>query len=299
VQDIIFLIFVVVKMSDIPFLPPEILYHITTFDIDPKTYYNLLLSSFVFHPPEGKDPKEKYLDRHEKIERFSKTVHFTIKGRHEKHWLKTKYVFDVKDKPGLLYSIGLYVHDVKEGKWIEWDLVYKIRTETTYDNGSKTERVTFFITNKQHKKRRTEVKSLNPGDWYTEGDVYITKGKLRGGKKQGLWIERYNSGAMKKQGRYIDNKKTGFWQEWFDSKEEKKMCECNYKNDLLDGRMKTWHETGIIESKGNYFAGAKVGVWKYRNTDNTMRRIIDYDEVKEKMQLQHRHFVTTREELGY
>ncbi len=83
--------------------------------------------------------------------------------------------------------------------------------------------------------------------------VNLTKqiGKIKHGKKNGVWQTFYNNGQLKSIGKYKNGKKEGLW--------------------------KTFYVSGGIKSVGNYIDGKKDGVWKTYFVNGEISRIEEFE----------------------
>jgi antitoxin component YwqK of YwqJK toxin-antitoxin module len=104
------------------------------------------------------------------------------------------------------------------------------------------------------------------------------------GRKQGDWKEYYPNGALKSKGTYLNGKRVDEWSFYFANekleqkgKYDKKgraqgpwkwyyesgniLREENYRNDLQDGLMIEYSDSGKVITKGEYLDGLKEGPW--------------------------------------
>lgn len=82
------------------------------------------------------------------------------------------------------------------------------------------------------------------------------------GKKSGEYKEWYQSGVIKKKGRYSHNKKEGLWQRWYESGNLK------YEREYFDGRLRGIYHTYydkpgmLLEYEVNYNSNWREGSYK-------------------------------------
>ena len=112
------------------------------------------------------------------------------------------------------------------------------------------------------------------------------------GRQQGLWKEYYSNGQIKSKGEYINSKRIGEWTFYFSNgKIEQKgkydnkgraqgvwkwyypcadtckgeaghlLRDENYRNNLLDGMMTEYSDSGKVITKGEFIDGQKEGPW--------------------------------------
>lgn len=124
---------------------------------------------------------------------------------------------------------------------------------------------------------------------YREG-VALGEGVVDGyGLRQGKWKEFYDSGELRAEGSYMNNKRIGNWKFYFkngsleqngtytDDKPEGKWTwyfpngnikrEENYYRGFEDGESIEYNDSGKVVTKGNYIEGEKDGEWFYENGD--------------------------------
>ena len=73
----------------------------------------------------------------------------------------------------------------------------------------------------------------------------------------------FDNGKVKAEGIFLQNFKTGWWVEFYESGKIKSDSVLN----LYDGFWKTYHESGKLESIGEYKNGIQIGYWT-RNFEN-------------------------------
>ena len=95
----------------------------------------------------------------------------------------------------------------------------------------------------------------------------VILGKIKNGKKEGIWNYWYDDGRKKSEGTYKDGKKEGEWTDWYENGQ--KWTEVTYKDGKKEGLSILWYENGqkysettyknekIISSKGWYENGTE------------------------------------------
>ncbi|MDC1141925.1 hypothetical protein OAU50_02435 [Planctomycetota bacterium] len=98
-----------------------------------------------------------------------------------------------------------------------------------------------------HSKRMRVVNNIPTGlyqEFFTDGKLFVT-GEVRDGKRQGEWKVYYNTSTLKEQAVFIDSKKTGAYSKW--------------------------RANESLETKGEYTADVKTGMWTTYATDGKQK----------------------------
>ena len=104
------------------------------------------------------------------------------------------------------------------------------------------------------------------------------------GKKQGQWIilgkdkpgTCYGPSKKVSEGKYLNNRKTGIWIEYY--------CNGNIKNNITfnDGRpqgpAKMYYENGKIDEEGSWLKNRWVGEYKKYSQDGKLLHVFTFDE---------------------
>ncbi len=85
------------------------------------------------------------------------------------------------------------------------------------------------------------------------GKIKRAEGYYKHDSQEVIWKEYYESGELKAQYQFIDEKKQGIYKEYYKTGELK--SESVYKNDNIIGPVKYYNTSGILEydSKGDYY----------------------------------------------
>ena len=214
---------------------------------------------------------------------------------------------------GILKSEGVYSDDKKNGFFKEYSLIGSLVNTEKYINGElqknvpeltkmdmKTEYyergiVKYYggykngVPEGVHREYAIDGQVLN-AKIYREG-VLTGEGVLDDlGHEQGLWKEYHPNGQVKSRGEYKDGKRIGPWMFFHaNGKEEQKgeydkkgraqgpwkwyyesgnlLREEIYVNDLQEGIMIEYSDTGNVITKGEYIEGLKEGKWIYEMGD--------------------------------
>tara|TARA_B110000259_G_C13894863_1_gene354431 strand:+ start:16 stop:711 length:696 start_codon:yes stop_codon:yes gene_type:complete len=98
-------------------------------------------------------------------------------------------------------------------------------------------------------------------------DGSFEKGSFKKGKKQGLWVYRYDYMEFEHKGNYKNGLKEGSWVSYYYN--GKLYFKGNYKNGNHEGIWKYYHNNGQLHSKGKYKNGRREGYWvAYFNDGN-------------------------------
>ena len=94
----------------------------------------------------------------------------------------------------------------------------------------------------------------------------IWNGKIKDGRRIGLWKEYHENGQIKSKGKYISGKKEGYWENYHENGQIK--SKVNFKNDYEDGVFNSFFSNGVAEDIGNYVEGNKQGIWTSIKIEN-------------------------------
>ena len=193
--------------------------------------------------------------------------------------------FKTFSEEGNLLTIEKYINDelqtdVPELRKLEVRTDYypdgKIKTVGSYNNG-----IAEGVRREYNREGKIEISYI------------MSKGKIIGkgivdenGFKQGAWIEYYENGAKKAEGKYKDNKKIAYWKFYYkngqleqeglfnangNSEGEWKwyfengndLLINNFQDGLEDGPMIEYDDTGKVITKGEFIEGQETGEWYY------------------------------------
>lgn len=101
------------------------------------------------------------------------------------------------------------------------------------------------------------------------------EGPVTDGYKNGYWKYYYkNKNSVKRQGAYLKDLKTDWWQ-YFDSAGIL-LKEGHYSADKVDGYWK-FYKSAVMEKEGNYENGSVKGTWKFYDAKGNLNNIINYE----------------------
>jgi len=111
--------------------------------------------------------------------------------------------------------------------------------------------------------------------WWQDNGAVERKGSYdEQGRKQGVWIERFYSGALLSRGSFVDGKRSGPWVYGYASGQRR--LEGEYQDDRRSGDWKGWHANGALAKQGRYAAGMRNGRWTYYRLDGGVARVVDF-----------------------
>ncbi len=181
-----------------------------------------------------------------------------------KNNLKNGY-YKEYDKEGKLTKIEKYINnelqeDVQELKEYEIKKDYysngKVKIEGSYING-----VAEGIRREFDKEGKIEKAYIfNKGRIIGIGivDVY--------GKKQGKWLEYYQTGQIKAEGKYTNNVKINEWKYYYKNKNLEQIGSYNNKGEV-DGKWKWYYQSGNLQREENYINGVQNGMYTEYSDD--------------------------------
>ena len=95
------------------------------------------------------------------------------------------------------------------------------------------------------------------------------QGRLKNGKKVGVWVEYDGNGRVSKEVTYENGKKVTWVQYKYHSNGQLRTTE-TYKDGKFDGPWVRYYENGQLLTKGTYKDGNKEGPWVNFNDDGTV-----------------------------
>ncbi len=158
-------------------------------------------------------------------------------------------------KNGALMQTGKYIDSLPEGEW-----------KMFYPDGKLLKREYF-------------VNGLRQGKYFElspEGDT-VVKGYYNSGLREGKWY--FKIGDEYTYGEYSYGNKTGKWLTYYYPEMILK-CEKNYRNGLLNGKIKCYYKNKHLKYVGFYQNGNKEKKWYFYNPDGTLKYTIVYKNDK-------------------
>ena len=109
--------------------------------------------------------------------------------------------------------------------------------------------------------------------------VVYAKGFMLGEKRHGRWTFWDKNGERQLEGEYVRDKKVGLWIKW--NQNGIKTTEGEFLHGKMHGRWIDWHNNGKKALESHWIMGKRDGEWKYWNTQESLEKIIQYDQTIE------------------
>lgn len=84
--------------------------------------------------------------------------------------------------------------------------------------------------------------------------------RFKGGAMHGPYVDFWQNGQKKSQGRYVDGKRQGTWEFYFN--QYSVAAKGDFKDDRKDGPWNEFYENGELRAQGGYRDGADTGTWR-------------------------------------
>ncbi len=197
--------------------------------------------------------------------------------------------FKEYDNEGRLLKVSKYINDILQEN-VEELKVYDVRTDY-YSNG-KIKTVGSYYNNKADGIRREYAPDGKIVISYVfKNGIMIAKGIVdEAGLKQGKWQEFFETGELKSEGNYKDNKHIGQWKFYFQNGKLEQIGNYNNKGNvegfwkwyysngeihreesfldgLSDGKLIEYSDSGMVITEGSYIDGIENGLWKLNYGD--------------------------------
>jgi len=150
---------------------------------------------------------------------------------------------------GTIATRGVYVDDLREGVFTEYDEDGNIISGAVYEGGTQ---IAEGITNLEGKRI---------GIWkefYPTGEVKVI-GQYENGMKSGRWEYFAESGELIQEGSFLEGELHGNWR-WYYLDGDLHRDE-SYRRGKENGLFQEWSESGELLVKGEYDNGWKQGFW--------------------------------------
>jgi antitoxin component YwqK of YwqJK toxin-antitoxin module len=158
---------------------------------------------------------------------------------------------------GKLKIKAQYKNNVPDGIWREYSEDGKLEKGLLYKKGVVVG------------KGLTDEAGMRQGPWieYFDDGILKAEGKYKNGKRTGYWKYYYHSGPLEEEGAY-DNlgRADGDWKWYYESKSLLK--EESFTAGKEDGLMTQYSEEGAIIAKGEFVEGYEQGKWFYSYGDH-------------------------------
>jgi antitoxin component YwqK of YwqJK toxin-antitoxin module len=111
--------------------------------------------------------------------------------------------------------------------------------------------------------------SLNGIVYKILGDQKVILGKLKNGKKDGLWIEWYPD-RRKLEETYNEGLLDGFMSLFYNNGQ--KEWRHTYNNGMLEGLWTYWYKNGQKSKEGNFEGGDSTGIWIWWDKNGQIKK---------------------------
>lgn len=163
---------------------------------------------------------------------------------------------------------GKYSSGRQNGLWKYYFERGNIRAEGMMDDDTKQGSWTFYFENGSEKSAGVYYNDQKEGIWNYFYEDGILKAQAFYEQGTGNYKEFYPSGAVKNEGKNIDEKSVGKWKYYFESGELE--AEGEYFGGLRNGRWTYYHKNGSVAADGRFQNGDKSGIWKYYYPDGSI-----------------------------
>lgn len=197
------------------------------------------------------------------------------KGLKQFDWKEYYVLSMLNDSSEVLRATGDYKDNVKVGEWIFYHESGAIEQRGSYKNGKPTGNWKWFYESGNILREEVFIKGKENGLMveYSDSGSVIIKGELVGGLKEGKWI--YEMGDHREVGEYIDDKKHGIWQYFFNN------GGLNFEGEFVDGDSngihKYYYENGKLMEEKSYIMGVKDGSWKKYDKEGNLSLVSVYE----------------------
>ena len=122
---------------------------------------------------------------------------------------------------------------------------------------------------------KDEAGKIAQGDfaWFHTNRTQKSKGAFSDGKKEGVWLEWNEQGALIDSSTFNEGKHVGISMRWHDNGMAKDSL--NF-NDPGTGLQVSWYDEGHVSSIGRWVQEKKHGLWKYFHKNGKLMATEDY-----------------------
>ncbi len=165
-------------------------------------------------------------------------------------------------KNGKLKFSGAFKDTIPVGTHREYNKNEKVVNSKQYDDLGRI--IAIGIVDKKGYKQEEWKYFYNTGELKSEG-------KYKNNKKLGKWLFYFKNGNNEQMGKYKKGKTNGLWKWYY--KSGSLLREENFYNGKEEGMLVEYSEQGNIITKGKYIDGEKEGYWFYNVGDHTQEGI--------------------------
>lgn len=110
--------------------------------------------------------------------------------------------------------------------------------------------------------------------FYYESGIVKSNGNYYNNKKDGFWSSWHENGEIKSEGKYENGLREGVWKYYYDNGQNKALG--NYRSGNADGKWLYWDESGEKEAEGKYDNDIKAGIWSYWYYNGNLKCVETY-----------------------
>ncbi len=96
------------------------------------------------------------------------------------------------------------------------------------------------------------------------------------GRKQGLWVKKYDDGHIRYKGHFMDDKPNGVFKNYYDEGDSLEAIRV-YSNEGQSAYAHLFYTTGALEAEGNYVGEQRDSIWKFYDE---LQRLIRKEQYK-------------------
>ena len=183
----------------------------------------------------------------------------------------SEYLYDLytdwEIKNDTLTKIKLFFQNENNYSMSQLKLLAKGYGINVLTNKTKNELVADLLEKTPALEDLTDMINLPEGEWIVEKNFWHNKTPRTVNLRNGSRFVWYEDGNLEESGHYIGGKKEG---EFVYGRPNGSLFSVeNYKNDVLDGKFRTFDSENRVESDGEYLNGQREGTWTFyeRNGD--------------------------------
>jgi len=201
----------------------------------------------------------------------------------------SEYLYDLytdwEIKNDTLTKIKLFFQNENNYSMSQLKLLAKGYGINVLTNKTKNELVADLLEKTPALEDLTDMINLPEGEWIVEKNFWHNKTPRTVNLRNGSRFVWYEDGNLEESGHYIGGKKEG---EFVYGRPNGSLFSVeNYKNDVLDGKFRTFDSENRVESDGEYLNGQREGTWTFyeRNGDFLLPNTETVRKFRRKMRL--------------
>ena len=184
------------------------------------------------------------------------------------HQDKTDSTWTFYFENGQKKAVGKYENGKQNGRWRYYFERGNKRAEGIMKDDIKHGAWVFYFENGNEKSSGIYINDLKEGIWNYFYEDKILKAQAFYEEGTGHYKEFYPSGAIKNEGKNINEKSVGKWMYYYETGELE--AEGEYFGGLRNGLWTYYHKNGSVAAEGRFLDGEKSGIWKYYYPDGSI-----------------------------